>query len=79
MPQNISHAMPDNPFAQMVIKLIDNRDDETATPRDTENWVAALATMSLAYEQHQRNRLAAITAMHRGLDLDDELSRLTEE
>lgn len=38
----------------------------------------ALATLALAYEQHQRNRLAAITAAYRNLRLPEELKALAK-
>lgn len=39
----------------------------------------ATATLALAFEQHQRNRLAALTAYNRGLDLPEDLMALVEE
>ena len=39
----------------------------------------AAAVLALADEQHTRNRLAAITAAHRGITLPPDLHALTEE
>ena len=39
----------------------------------------AEAVLALADEQHTRNRLAAITAAHRGITLPPDLHALTEE
>lgn len=39
----------------------------------------AAAVLALADEQHTRNRLAAITAAHRGITLPPDLQALTEE
>ncbi|MGY5764946.1 hypothetical protein ACXET9_07095 [Brachybacterium sp. DNPG3] len=37
------------------------------------------ALLALAFEQHQRNRLAAITAREKGLPLPDDLAALAAE
>lgn len=39
----------------------------------------AFAVRALAFEQHQRNRLAAITATHRGIELPADLAALATE
>lgn len=62
--------IPQNPFAAIL------------THDDRPIWslnVEAIATMALAYEQHQRNRLAAITAKNRGIALPDDLEQLVYE
>ena len=37
------------------------------------------AIFALAYEQHQRNRIAAITAQSRGIKLPEDLQQLAKE
>lgn len=41
--------------------------------------IEASAILALAFEQHQRNRLAAITAEHRGISLPSDLAELVNE
>lgn len=63
--------IPDNPHAQVAaIQAKHSSRDASAV---------AQAVLALAYEQHQRNRLAAITAARRGLTLPPDLEDLTTE
>lgn len=66
----MTEYIPQNPFAASLTQ--DGR------PIWSLN-VEAIATMALAYEQHQRNRLAAITAQKRGIMLPDDLEQLAHE
>lgn len=63
--------LPGNPYTAFLAQMADERLDVPV--------VQVTATLALAYEQHQRNRLAAITATHRGLDLPTDLAALATE
>lgn len=56
--------IPGNPYSERAEMVPDIGDAQV------------FATLALAYEQHQRNRLAAHTAVKRGLPLPDDLAAL---
>lgn len=59
--------IPGNPYLDRAETLPDAADAQV------------LATLALVYEQHQRNRLAAITAHTKGITLPTDLAALAEE
>lgn len=61
--------LPRNPYTKPL--------DRMEISEDTASVVSAI--LALAHEQHQRNRLAAITAAHRGITLPTDLHDLTKE
>lgn len=61
-------AIPGNPFTLSI---------NSNTSLDADR--IADAVLALAHEQHQRNRLAAITAKNRGITLPVDLAALTLE
>lgn len=63
--------IPGNPHAQVAAIQAKHASRDASA--------VAQAVLALAYEQHQRNRLAAITATHRGLTLPPDLEDLTTE
>lgn len=76
--------LPGNPYREIADELAGNLHLMAAdvAPADAIAnclLVNAQATLALAHEQHQRNRLAAITALHRGLDLPADLEDLARE
>lgn len=80
----MSTTIPGNEFAERATKVANEVAESGASTRDGAATAGALvastlATLALAHEQHQRNRLAAITAMHRGLDLPRDLAKLARE
>lgn len=66
-------TIPGNPYTDNAEKWVLETDvaDTTAA--------SAQATLALAHEQHQRNRLAAITAVNRGIGLPPDLAALATE
>lgn len=62
--------LPHNPYSEFLRHLEMSEDEARAV---------TTAILALAYEQHQRNRLAAITAKHRGITLPNDLDHLAEE
>lgn len=58
--------IPGNPYAEALAKARASHDGSAI----------ASAVLALAYEQHQRNRLAATTAKNRGITLPDDLAPL---
>lgn len=82
-------SIPGNWFSKLALTQHDRVADMPAESA-VKPWAGALAmagailasvdaTLALAHEQHQRNRLAAITAEHRGLDLPSDLAKLAQE
>lgn len=59
--------IPGNPYSTRALDAVIDHDDVTQ------------ALLVLAYEQHQRNRLAAITAQNRAISLPPDLQALTTE
>jgi hypothetical protein len=78
---------PINAHADRAIHTIERLDEDViadegitdATIIATALEANTQAVLALAHEQHQRNRLAAHTAKHRGLDLPTDLTALAEE
>lgn len=68
--------IPGNPYTKHLAELADAGVTVTAADAPI---LQATATLALAHEQHQRNRLAAITAKHRGLTLPTDLEDLAQE
>ena len=66
-----TQRIPGNPYEPLTTRAIAVELDGTA--------VVATAVLALAHEQHQRNRLAAITAMSKSLDLPPDLEDLARE
>lgn len=62
--------LPGNPYEPLIGQ---------ALAVDLDGTAVATAVLALAHEQHQRNRLAAITAMSKGLDLPPDLEDLATE
>ena len=60
--------IPNNPYVKAV-----------STQPMTEGQGIIQAVLALAYEQHQRNRLAAITARSKALSLPPDLEDLATE
>lgn len=60
--------IPNNPFEKSL-----------RTEPMTEGQAVMQAVLALAYEQHQRNRLAAITAQAKALSLPPDLEDLAAE
>lgn len=67
---NATPSIPGNPFENALQGYAHESVDGAAVT----NAIAALA-----FEQHQRNRLAAITALSKGLDLPPDLEDLARE
>lgn len=67
---NTTPSIPGNPFGSTLAGF---------SLDSIEAAVVANAIAGLAYEQHQRNCLAAITAMSKGLDLPADLEDLATE
>lgn len=59
--------IPGNPYSTRGLDAVISQDD------------TAQAILALAHEQHQRNRLAAITAHTKGIALPTDLAALAEE
>ena len=62
--------IPGNPYVDLA---------ERALASGVGQDAQASATLALAYEQHQRNRLAAITARSKALSLPPDLEDLAAE
>lgn len=71
-----TNPIPGNPYTKHMAGLAEAG---TSVPVSVAPVLQVLATLALAYEQHQRNRLAAITAMSKGLDLPPDLEDLATE
>lgn len=69
-------TIPGNPYTAYLVRLAN---DGVHVPAPAVPVLQVNATLALAYEQHQRNRLAAITATHRGIDLPTDLAALANE
>lgn len=82
-------SIPGNWFSELALTQHDRVTDMPAESA-VKPWAGALAmagailanvdaTLALSHEQHQRNRLAAITAAHRGIVLPPDLAALATE
>lgn len=70
------NRIPGNPFTEYMGQLADEGLD---VPTSAVPVLQVLATLALAHEQHQRNRLAALAYEHRGPTLPADLTHLTQE
>ena len=70
------NLIPGNPYTEYLAQMADEFGEIPASDTPV---VQASATLALAYEQHQRNRLAALTYEHRGHTLPTDLQHLTKE
>lgn len=71
-----SNQIPGNPYTKHMAELADIG---ISVPVSAVPALQIIATLALAHEQHQRNRLAAITAMSKGLELPPDLEDLATE
>lgn len=76
--------LPGNPYAEAAAELLRYVPSAAAAQEPLDvlaGFIAAntQATLALAREQHQRNRLAAMTALAKGLDLPPDLEDLALE
>lgn len=70
------NSIPGNPYTRYMAELADAG---TSVPASAAPVLQVTATLALAFEQHQRNRLAAITAHTKGIALPTDLAALAEE